>query len=77
MTPLLLTIAAGVISNLLADYITKKYQKTTPAIIYNITNINYYGDVQNVYLGRAEKYFFGGSGFFLLPFLFISFLVLL
>ena len=47
MTPLLLSIAAGVI--------TKKYQKTTPAIIYNITNINYYGDVQNVYLGRVEK----------------------
>ncbi len=55
MTPVLLAIAAGVISNLLSDYITKKYQKTTPAIIYNITNINYYGDVQNVYFGRAEK----------------------
>ncbi len=55
MTPLLLTIAAGVISNLLSNYIAKKYQKTTPAIIYNITNINYYGDVQNVYLGRVEK----------------------
>lgn len=60
MIPVLLSIAAGVISNLLSNYFIKKYQKTTPAIIYNITNINYYGNVQNVYLGGLS--FLEGAG---------------
>ncbi len=55
MAPLLLGIIAGVISNVLSDYITRKYQRTTPVTINNITNINYYGDVQNIYIDRVEK----------------------
>lgn len=55
MTPVLFSIIAGVIANLLSDYITKKYQKTTPATINNIITVNYYGDVHNTYIDRVEK----------------------